>query len=323
MDFVHDQLFDGRKIRALTIIDTFTPLSPAIDVRQSYRGADVVATLERAAAEAGLPKSIRVDNGPEFVSKELDLWAFMRGVTLDFSRPGKPTDNAYVESFSGKFRSECLNANGSSASTSRGENAKVGVETITTFVRIAPSAANRRESFIRGSATPTSRAADGAEISRQAWSSVGGKLNSAQDPGFKWMNVGVTVRQNAFPKGASTYESAAPRSARRAGQSEIAFHRRVPAFFTVVSVPYSFVGAFAASFVCAIAVAGDNARRANSDRAKPIGRRCALQTVCSQKKPQMKKTPANASTYTKTRSLTPSTRTAAQHERHVIAIALS
>jgi putative transposase len=111
MDFVHDQLFDGRKIRALTIVDTFTRLSPAIDVRQNYRGADVVATLERAAADAGLPKTIRVDNGPEFISKELDLWAFIRGVTLDFSRPGKPTDNAYIESFNGKFRTECLNTN--------------------------------------------------------------------------------------------------------------------------------------------------------------------------------------------------------------------
>jgi putative transposase len=111
MDFVHDQLFDGRKIRALTIVDIFTRLSPAIDVRQNYRGADVVATLERAAADAGLPKTIRVDNGPEFVSKELDLWAFIRGVTLDFSRPGKPTDNAYIESFNGKFRTECLNTN--------------------------------------------------------------------------------------------------------------------------------------------------------------------------------------------------------------------
>lgn len=94
MDFVHDQLFDGRKIRVLTIIDTFTRLTPVIDVRQSYKGLDVVATLERAIHEAGLPKTIRVDNGPEFISKDLDLWAFVRGVTLDFSRPGKPTDNS-------------------------------------------------------------------------------------------------------------------------------------------------------------------------------------------------------------------------------------
>ena len=111
MDFVHDQLFDGRKIRVLTIVDTFTRLSPAIDVRQSFRGADVVETLERVAAELGYPKTIRLDNGPEFISKELDLWAFMHGVTLDFSRPGKPTDNAFIESLNGKFRAECLNAN--------------------------------------------------------------------------------------------------------------------------------------------------------------------------------------------------------------------
>ena len=56
-----------------------------------------------------MPKMIRVDNGPEFISKDLDLWAYMNGVTLDFSRPGKPTDNAFVESFNGKFRAECLN----------------------------------------------------------------------------------------------------------------------------------------------------------------------------------------------------------------------
>jgi putative transposase len=111
MDFVHDQLFDGRKIRVLTIVDTFTRLAPAIDVKQSYRGCDVVETLERAILAAGLPKTIRVDNGPEFISKELDLWAFMKGVTLDFSRPGKPTDNAFIESLNGKFRAECLNTN--------------------------------------------------------------------------------------------------------------------------------------------------------------------------------------------------------------------
>jgi putative transposase len=68
-----------------------------------------VATLERAAIETSLPKTIRVDNGPEFVSKELDLWAFIRGVALEFSRPGKPTDNAFIESLNGKCRSECLN----------------------------------------------------------------------------------------------------------------------------------------------------------------------------------------------------------------------
>jgi putative transposase len=109
MDFVHDQLFDGRKLRILTVVDTFTRLSPAIDPRFSYRGADVVATLDLAAAETGYPKVIRLDNGPEFISKELDLWAFMHDVTLDFSRPGKPTDNAFVESLNGKFRVECLN----------------------------------------------------------------------------------------------------------------------------------------------------------------------------------------------------------------------
>jgi putative transposase len=88
----------------------FSRLSPAIDVRHSYRGSDVVETLDRVIQEIGCPKTIRLDNGPEFVSRELDLWAFMRGVTLDFSRPGKPTDNAFIESLNGKLRAECLNA---------------------------------------------------------------------------------------------------------------------------------------------------------------------------------------------------------------------
>ena len=110
MDFLSDQLFDGRRIRVLTIVNNFTRLSPAIDVRMSYRGADVVDTLERLASSYGRPKRIRVDQGPEFVSKDLDLWAWLDGVTLDFSRPGKPTDNAFAESFNGKFRAECLSA---------------------------------------------------------------------------------------------------------------------------------------------------------------------------------------------------------------------
>ena len=69
-------------------------------------------TLERGVVQrSAIHKTIRLDNGPEFVSKDLDLWAFMHGVTLDFSRPGKPTDNAFIESLNGKFRAECLNAN--------------------------------------------------------------------------------------------------------------------------------------------------------------------------------------------------------------------
>ena len=110
MDFMSDQLVDGRRIRILTIIDTFSRLALATDVRQSYRGPDVVETLERVTTEYGKPKSIRVDQGPEFASKALDLWAYLNGVTLDFSRPEKPTDNAFIESFNGPFRAECLNA---------------------------------------------------------------------------------------------------------------------------------------------------------------------------------------------------------------------
>ena len=107
--FLHDQLFDGQKIRILAVIDLYSRFSPALDPRFSYRAPDVVGTLDRAAAVTGYPRTIRVDNGPEFVSRDLDLWAFQHGVTLDFSRPGKPTDNAFAESFNGKVRAECLN----------------------------------------------------------------------------------------------------------------------------------------------------------------------------------------------------------------------
>ena len=70
---------------------------------------DVIRVLERVVAEHGLPESIRVDNGPEFISRDLDCWAYWNKVKLDFSRPGKPTDNAYIESFNARFRLECLN----------------------------------------------------------------------------------------------------------------------------------------------------------------------------------------------------------------------
>ena len=80
--------FRRHKIRALTVVDVLSRVSPAIGVRPSYRGHHVVETLERGAVEFGYPKTIRVDNGPEFDSRELDLWAYLKGVTLNFSRPG-------------------------------------------------------------------------------------------------------------------------------------------------------------------------------------------------------------------------------------------
>ena len=96
--------------RALTVVDTYTREALAIDVDQGIKGEQVVEAMTRIASTRGSPKSIRVDNGPEFISKALDRWAYDNGVTLDFSRPCKPTDNAFVESFNGRLRDECLNA---------------------------------------------------------------------------------------------------------------------------------------------------------------------------------------------------------------------
>ncbi|MCA3246392.1 MAG: transposase family protein, partial [Azospirillum sp.] len=110
MDFVHDQLATGRKIRVLAVVDTYSRYEPVLDPRFSYRGEDVVRTLESVCKRTGYPKTIRVDLGSEFISRDLDLWAYTHGVTLDFSRPGKPTDNAFIEAFNGRFRVECLNA---------------------------------------------------------------------------------------------------------------------------------------------------------------------------------------------------------------------
>jgi len=110
MNFVHDQLATGRKLRVLTIVDTFSRFSPTAEPRFSCSGADVVEVLERVCNEVGFLAMIRVDQGSEFASRDLDLWAYQRGVTLDFSRPGKPTNNAFIEPFNGKFRAECLNA---------------------------------------------------------------------------------------------------------------------------------------------------------------------------------------------------------------------
>ena len=110
MDFVSDALFDGRRLRALTVVDAYTREALTIEVDQGIKGEQVVEAVTKIATRRGVPQAIRVDNGPEFISKALDRWAYENGVILDFSRPGKPTDNAFVESFNGRFRDECLNA---------------------------------------------------------------------------------------------------------------------------------------------------------------------------------------------------------------------
>jgi len=106
---VHDQLSNDHKIRTLTVVDIFTREALAIDIGHRLRGGNVVETLNRLVKERGAPKYLFADNGAEFTGTLMDLWAYHHGVRIDFSRPGKPTDNAYIESFNGSFRDECLN----------------------------------------------------------------------------------------------------------------------------------------------------------------------------------------------------------------------
>ncbi len=111
MDFMADELCDGRRFRLLTIVDDLTRERLAIEVKKSLTGKDVSRTLEEIGVHRGLPDRIRVDNGTEFTSKVLDQWAYSRSVSLEFSRRGKPTDNGLIEAFNGRLRAECLNEN--------------------------------------------------------------------------------------------------------------------------------------------------------------------------------------------------------------------
>lgn len=109
MDFVADQLVNGKRFRVLTVLDVFTREALALEPGVHLGAADVVATLTRVAARRGAPRRIYCDNGSEFCGRLVDLWAYHRKVTMAFSRPGKPTDHAHIESFNGSFRDECLN----------------------------------------------------------------------------------------------------------------------------------------------------------------------------------------------------------------------
>ncbi len=111
MDFMGDSLMNGRRIRILTIVDLWDRSSPALEVDFSLPGQRVVRILERLRLQGRMPHLLRVDNGPEFTGKALDVWAYEHGVKLEFIRPGKPMDNGHIESFNGKLRDECLNQN--------------------------------------------------------------------------------------------------------------------------------------------------------------------------------------------------------------------
>jgi len=111
MDFVSDCVSTGRVIRMLTVVDDCTRECPAIEVDTSLGGLRVRRVLDRIASERGLPEAIVLDNGPEFRGRALAAWSEERGVRLEFIQPGKPVQNAYAESFNGRLRDECLNAN--------------------------------------------------------------------------------------------------------------------------------------------------------------------------------------------------------------------
>lgn len=105
-----DNLFNGRCFRALTVVNNFSRECLAIHAGKSPKGEDVVCAMEGLRMPGKrLPVPIQTDNGSEFISKSLDKWAYERGVTMDFSRPGKLTDNPFIESFNGSLRDECLN----------------------------------------------------------------------------------------------------------------------------------------------------------------------------------------------------------------------
>jgi putative transposase len=109
MDFVHDALADGRPFQILTVVDQWSRPSPLLEVASRMSGYTVGEALDRVLEGAPRPRSITVDHGTEFQSRALEDWAYRRGVQLDFIRPGKPIENAFIESFNGRFRDECLN----------------------------------------------------------------------------------------------------------------------------------------------------------------------------------------------------------------------
>jgi putative transposase len=111
MDFMHDQLGDGQRFRTFNVLDTFSRQCLAVVAQRTFRSQDVTAVLDRLIDEHGLPHRLTCDNGTEFTANHFDAWAYQRGVFTEFIMPGKPVQNGFIESFNGKLRDECLNAN--------------------------------------------------------------------------------------------------------------------------------------------------------------------------------------------------------------------
>lgn len=110
MDFVSDRFADGRWFRILTVVDQYTRECLCAYADRSQTGEKVVEQMKRLVARRGTPESITTDNGSEFAGQAMDAWAHFAGVKLDFIRPGRPVQNGYIESFNGRLRDECLNA---------------------------------------------------------------------------------------------------------------------------------------------------------------------------------------------------------------------
>ncbi len=160
MYFVHDQLALGKKLRILTI--AAPPPFPLL----SGDGC-VVQTLERICTTVGYPKTIWADNGSEFISRDLDLWAYAKQVTLDFSRPGKPTDNGFIEAFNSKLRSECLNAHWFMSLADAAESWRIGADTTTTIDCTALSTTTSRACCTFPTAPPARRRDQGRKLRLQ------------------------------------------------------------------------------------------------------------------------------------------------------------
>ena len=160
MDFVHDMLADGRRFRALNVLDDCSRESVAIEVAVSIPGRRVTRVLDHVAAERGYPDAIVMDNGPEFTGRALDRWAAEHGVHLHFIDPGKPMQNAFVESFNDKFRSECLNTNwfvdiaDARAGIARWRREYNELRTHSSIGKIPPAEFARRAAALRGPTAP-------------------------------------------------------------------------------------------------------------------------------------------------------------------------